>query len=163
MTLLELIISMAISAIVIMMLISFINAAFHVFRKTNDEVNLQMEAQTALNQMENLLLEAQNEWSGTGSDGTTRFFIKEISTPDYVLVYNSTQGKLYLAEADATNYLTVVPVERDTLLAEYVTEISIGTESEKIRTISIKLSLGNETYEASKKVSLRNFSPTPTP
>jgi prepilin-type N-terminal cleavage/methylation domain-containing protein len=55
-SLLELIIAMMIAAIILSMIFLFINSASKGFRKTNDNVNLQIEAQTIINQLSNLVM-----------------------------------------------------------------------------------------------------------
>jgi prepilin-type N-terminal cleavage/methylation domain-containing protein len=59
-TLVELIIAMAVSTIVIGSIASFMYYCTANYRRTNEETALQMEAQTIRNQLENLILEADN-------------------------------------------------------------------------------------------------------
>ncbi len=164
MTLLELIISMAISLIVVMMIISFISGALRVFKKTNNEVNLQMEAQTSINQLANILMEAKGI---TQSSTDTRYLIDnvdELGYADSVLIFDSTQNKLYYKEnVTKDDYESVTPIPEEQLLAEYVDEFkisSVGTDG--IVTITMKLAIGEgaeqETYEIAKRVKLRNYS-----
>lgn len=54
----ELVIALMISAIIILMVMFFLHNASKGFRRTNDDVNIQMEAQTILNQLSNLAMEA---------------------------------------------------------------------------------------------------------
>ncbi len=59
-TIVELIIAMAVSMIVIGSIASFLYYCSGNYRRTNEEITLQMEAQSIQNQLENLILEAEN-------------------------------------------------------------------------------------------------------
>jgi prepilin-type N-terminal cleavage/methylation domain-containing protein len=170
MSLLELVIAMAISAIVIMMIVSFISAAFRVFRKTNDEVNLQMEAQTTINQLTNILMEAKKvEKSNKISTTMNWYLIDNIDLAgynDYAIIFdhNDNVHKLYLVELNpGDTYDAVAYTDQQNLLTEYVDEFTITPVDGKdnIQSIYLKLTLGNEDYELTKQVKLRNFVTTP--
>lgn len=59
-TLLELMIAMAIASIVIGSITYFMATSTKSYRKANDEITLQIEAQTILNQLNELIIEAYN-------------------------------------------------------------------------------------------------------
>lgn len=169
MSLLELVIAMAISAIVILMIVSFISAAFRVFRKTNDEVNLQMEAQTAINQLANILMEAKKVEKSTIVE---RYRIDNIDLAgysDYAIVFDDSANELYLVEYNPASLPSGITYENipysktQNLLAEYVDEFRITPDNAEgsIQSIYLKLTLGNETYSITKQVDLRNFVITP--
>ena len=178
MTILELIISMAISIIVMLMIVSFISVAFRVFRKTSDDVNLQMEAQTSINQLVNMAMEAKK--ISTLTDNTAidqRYQIYNLTgSLDYAIIYRSDFHKLYLVEMKATDTLGAIyfdteeHFDQEYLLAEYVIGFSITSVDgdDGVKKITMKLGLGNDDYEISKDVNLRNYitptlAPTPTP
>jgi Type II secretory pathway, component PulJ len=167
MSILELIISMTISAIVVFMIITFISAAFRVFRKTNDDVNLQMEAQTAMNQIVNIAMEAKEISEPYSIGNIARYKIDHLNVTgnsDYALIYDGNQQKLYLVTLSAAStdeYKTVIYSEKDNLLAEYVAEFLVkdaqaGKDSTK--RIAIKLQLGSNDFLSTQTVCLRNYS-----
>lgn len=170
MSLLELVIAMAISAIVIMMIVSFISAAFRVFRKTNDEVNLQMEAQTTINQLSDILMEAKKVEESITVEGYRVYHINLVDS-DYAIFFNNSDNvhELYLVEYDPSSLPSGVTYDKlsyskqQNLLAEYVDEFTITPDNAQgsIQSIILKLTLGNETYTLTKQIKLRNFITTP--
>ncbi|MDD3173933.1 MAG: prepilin-type N-terminal cleavage/methylation domain-containing protein [Herbinix sp.] len=171
MSLLELIISMTISLIVVLMIISFISAAFRVFKKTSNDVNLQMEAQTAINQMVNIAMEAKDISSTITiiPDTEFRYAITNLDLTgfsDYAILYRKDLKKIFLVELGTTDTVNSIIFDeerfnKDYLLAEYVTDFRITEVSTKpdvsIKEIVMKLELGEDSYEVTKKVKLRNF------
>lgn len=164
MSLIELIISMAISAIVVLMVVSFIGAAFRVFRSTNDEVNLQMEAQTVMNQLVNLTMEAKSITVKYETAEDDRYRIDTSNTTGYhwaVVIYHKTKKKLYLAKLSTTDpeaYKTVTYTEDKNLMAEFIESFAINAvdgDSSVIQ-IDMQLMLGTDNYNVLKKVNLRN-------
>jgi type II secretory pathway component PulJ len=164
MTLLELILAMAISVIVVMMIIAFISGALRVFRKTNNEVNLQMEAQTTMNQLTGLLMEASMVTeSMTDPD---RYYIANVAGYGLAVIFDRGGSRLYLVElGSGDNYETVAFTEQENLLAEYVKEFSIIPEDGALYKINLKLQIDEQDmYKLESRVELRNYvTPTPTP
>lgn len=66
-TLVELIISIAISFLVFGAVAAFMGQSTRNYRRSNDEISLQLEAQFILNQLNNLILEANNVKFDTGT------------------------------------------------------------------------------------------------
>ena len=113
-SLIELVIALMISSIIILMIIFFLNTAFKGFWRTNDDVNLQMEAQTIINQLSTLIMESEymeNEDAEAtaslmmeyiDSEGRTRYIFKHINKLDdgsQEIEYNAvllSEGCLYL-------------------------------------------------------------------
>lgn len=161
MSLIELIISMAITAIILSMIIMLISGASHSFRRTNDEVNLQMEAQIAINQLSAIAMGATkiDEVPSTPSD--KKYIINGIAGKEsYGVVYIDSVHKLYLIQKTPT--VTVADLatvtDENNLLAEYVTSLEINNPTgSKTATISISFKLGEDTYSISKKVKIRNI------
>jgi type II secretory pathway pseudopilin PulG len=170
MTLLELIVSMAISIIVVLMIVSFINSSFRVFRGTNDLVQLQMEAQTSINQLVNLAMEAKAISNETVilADKDIRYQIDRIDLAgyhDYAVIWRMDYKKLYLVElAPPFNDLGDISFDseehfdREYLLAEYVEEFSITSVAGNagLKNIKVGMIFGEEEYEVSKEIILRN-------
>lgn len=165
-TLLELIIGMAISGIVVLMIITFISGAVRVFQKANNEVNLQMEAQTAMNQMINLMMEGKAVTHETTPD-SERYLIEVPNIDGYAVIFK--QNKLYLVQLSAPDTLiTVDPTIENNLLAQYVDDFTmtpvVADNSVWQLELKLKISDSRDTYELTRKVKLRNFAtPTPSP
>lgn len=166
-TLLELIVSMAISIIVVLMIVSFINSSFRVFRGTNDLVQIQMEAQTSINQLINLAMESKAISDETeilaGKD--FRYQIEDIDIYDYAIIWRKDYKKLYLVElVPPYNYMGDISFDNEEhfdqeyLLAEYVEDFSIHSVggNEGLKNIRVRMKFGDEEYEISKEIVLRN-------
>ena len=164
MSLIELIISMAITAIVLSMLMLLISTAANSFRRTNENVNLQLEAQVAINQISNLAMEASKiELSTNATAPDVKYLLKAFDDSNsYAIYYIAAKKKLYLIQstpvldADLVNPIATIDEEYSFLMAEYVDSISIDTTSVKTAVIKLDFALGNTQYAISKKVKLRN-------
>lgn len=169
-TLLELIISMAISVIVVLMIVSLINTSFKVFRKTNDRVNLQMESQTSMNQLVNLAIEAKSITDAVVIQNNVdiRYQIESLDLTgyhDYAIIWRKDYKKLYLVELippmnaiEDISFDSEEHFDQEYMLAEYVDNFSItsvGTDA-ALKKIVLHMALGDEEYEISKDITLRN-------
>jgi hypothetical protein len=154
---------MAITAIVIAMIAVIISVASKSFKHTNEEVNLQMEAQTAINQLSTILMEASEITTGTAAAPDKKYLIKASDGSNaYAIYLIKAQQRLYLipAEDEDTDVDAINPIESaDTqyqyLFAEYVDDIGIETDTNSPRVV-IDFVLGDSTYTVNKKVALRN-------
>lgn len=132
MSLLELIISMAVSAIVVLMIITFISGALRIFQTTNNDVNLQMEAQTALNQLTKIIMEAGSIPASVnmpeGNEIRYRICNEDAIGSDYAIIYKKDVKKLYLVSIEDTVTIdsNISYTDEDNLLAEYVADFSIS-------------------------------------
>jgi type II secretory pathway pseudopilin PulG len=164
-TLIELIISMAITAIVLSMIVLLINTATHSFRRTNENVNLQLEAQVTMNQLSTLVMEAGSiEDSTTGTETGDIKYLLVNSSDCYAVFFRESEKKLYLIQkdtkvlADEVNPTINDEAQNTYLLAEYVSDIEIDHSKDGIAVIKIVFQLGEEPpYTANKKVMLRNL------
>lgn len=161
MTLLELVISMAITAIVLTMIIMMIGTAARSFRKTNEGVNLQLEAQAVINQLNNLVMEASViKPSDTEVAPNSRYLL---ATPNYyyAIVHKDAESKLYLIQVEANAHTSlddadvVIPTDEANLLAEYVDDITITPVGKKV-TINLDMKLGDRDFSLVKRVMMRN-------
>lgn len=168
-TLLELIVSMAISIIVVLMIVSFINSSFRVFRGTNDLVQIQMEAQTSINQLINLAMEAKAISDETeiltGKDFRYQINFDLEGYHDYAVIWRKDYKKLYLVElVPPYNNLGDISFDNEEhfdqeyLLAEYVEDFSIQSVggNDRLKNIKVRMKFGDEEYEISKEIVLRN-------
>jgi len=151
-----------------LMIISFISAAFRVFRRTNDDVKLQMEAQTAMNQIINIAMEAKSISAKTIiTSQEERYLIDNLDLAgysDYALIYRKDLQKLYLVEMAPSDTLGSIVFDseehfdQECLLSEYVSEFNITSvgSDDSVKNIVMKLQLGQDTYDVTKEVNLRN-------
>lgn len=163
-SLVELVIAMAIAAIVLGIIMMFINGVSKSFRRTNDEVNLQMEAQTTINQISNIAMEAKDmeKYPATGEadpvTGELRYTFEGNNNEFITFVFASHESKLY--QVQTTDFLTAQTAAynmQNNFLAEYVTELKIDENTAKQSvTINLKLALGNDNYQIKKTVKMRN-------
>lgn len=172
-SLVELVIAMMISAIVILMIMFFLNNASRSFRITNDNVNLQMEAQTIINQLSNLVMEAEymeNEGGEavdshmkvyTDSEGKIRYIFKHINRQSGIeeIEYNAivlSEGCMYqIMEDDWLGVKETSIIKEEHLLAEYVDSLIIIPNNKSV-TINLELALGTDSAQLKKKVKFRN-------
>lgn len=175
MSLIELIISMTIAVIVVVMIITFISGASRAFRRTNDEVNLQFEAQTAGNQLVKLIMEAKkvSDTITVTAEEDYRYVIESLNLAeysDYVIIFRKDLNKVYLVEMAEDQTPDSIEFDEESfdkeyLLAEYITDfriqpITVTNPAICMVNIEIKLGLGDDTFEIEKKVKLRNYKST---
>lgn len=163
-TLVELIIAMAVAAIVLSMIMVFIFGAAKSFQRTSEEVNLQLEAQTAINQINNIILEAR-EMEVYPSDGLIdpltgelRYTFQCNNNEFYSFIFVKADGVLYQVQTTGfAEARTAAYNKQEHLLAEYVKELTIDkVDRNKSAEIDLMLALGTEEYQISKLVKMRN-------
>lgn len=163
-TLVELIIAMAVAAIVLSMIMYFIFGATKSFQRTSEEVNLQLEAQTAINQINNIIMEAE-EMEIYPPDGLIdpvtgdiRYTFHCNNNEFYTFIY--VEADMLLYQAQTTGFVesrTVTYNKQEHLLAEYVERFEITKiDRNKSAKIEMILGLGSEKYQVSKLVKMRN-------
>lgn len=157
-SLLELVIAMAIASIILSILLFFINGAANVFKKANNEVNLQLEAQTTINQISKLAMEAESLAVYPQPPATPVRFIFSHESSYMALVYDEAQDILYLMETATFEAACNDPVDKTMhYLAGYVDGFGITSNTEgKYVKISLSLLLGKDTYSINKTVKMRN-------
>lgn len=161
-TMVELIITLGITAIVLTMIAIVISTAAKSFRHTNNNTLLQKEAQITLNQLGTILMEAEFITNGTAVSTDTKYLIQGTEDNKYYAIYlKADKNRLYLIPAeDITVADSINPTEdEDTeyqyLLAEYVDSLSIETETNSTN-IVIKFVLGASSYTEQKRITMRN-------
>ncbi|NLP15564.1 MAG: hypothetical protein GX379_00780 [Clostridiales bacterium] len=155
-SLLELIIAMMIAAIILSMIFLFINSASKGFRKTNDNVNLQIEAQTIINQLSNLVMESSEMEIYEEIPEEKRYIFKYGMDEYYTVI--SRESLLYqVFTTDYEQAKTAPYTKEEHLLAEYVQSLDITkTSGNRAVDIDLRLSLGNDNERLTKKVKFRN-------
>jgi prepilin-type N-terminal cleavage/methylation domain-containing protein len=151
-TLVELMISMAISAILIGSLAIFMNVSSKSYKAASEEISLQMEAQTILNQLENMIMESCN----------VKFSANELkiyqNKTDYIsITFDSVNQELMFEKVSSGSGTTA---ERY-LFGQYVKNFQvIDTGNNNLNDtieISIMLENNNNIYSIdNKKVKIRN-------
>ncbi len=157
----ELIVSMAITAIVLAMIVVIINTAANSYKHTNEKVNLQLEAQIAISQLSTIAMEASNiTISDQPALGDVKYLIKG-PKECYAIYYRADRSRLYLISAttieaaDLTDPVLSEATENQYLMAEYVSRFHIEL-IDNTANISLEFALGESEYTENKKVKLRN-------
>lgn len=162
-TLVELIICIAISAIIVTMIALMINTASRSFRKTNEDLNLSREAQITMNQLSAYIMEASDvdESSEGVTDADRKYVIEYVTnegTNHHVLYYRCDVDRLYIitnTDPATVDRSTVRDNEAEYLMAEYITGIDISKDAAKV-IVQINLGLRDRTYSTTKTITLRN-------
>ncbi|NLJ97634.1 MAG: hypothetical protein GX321_10840 [Clostridiales bacterium] len=152
----ELIIAVVIAGIVLLMIMTFVNSASNSFKLANEEVNIQIEAQTIINQLSNLAMEAMDMESHTDLTGNKRFIFKYAVDDYYVIVID--EEELYQIKASSLEDAKENPYNKeDHFLAEYVYQLDIEkTSNDDAVVIDLTLSFGSDRENMIKTVKFRN-------
>ena len=147
-TLIELIVTILIMSIVMVAAAGFIITAANSYRVANIEVELQSEAQIAMNQFNDILIEAK-EYNFTQADGTPKL---TVVTPGntYYFILDSTKNELLFSKK---------PDEVDQpLLARYCKSFDVEKvgEDNKLVIVTIHFEYAGRTYTTTSCISLRN-------
>lgn len=150
-SLVELVIGIAISAIVISILAMMMATSSNNYRTTSAEVSLQSEAQTILNQLETLVMEAYN--------------VKYDSASGQLTIYQNDADYKITLKSDHKLYFVKTPkpgtAGSEELFGEYVDSFSVvdtgsGNQNKTIK-ISLTLQNGTKTYHVDNSlITLRN-------
>lgn len=187
-TLVELILTMAISAIIIGGIILFMSSSSRGYQREEREISLQIEAQTIMNQLANMVMEGNNILFDNTLPNGSRLYIyhtdNDTSTFDKmeVIWLDTIDQRLYLYHVNSNADLAAMETEittrtnlSDNLLGEYVNQITVSPSSlvydrkgSSTVTISLDMSYHDRTYQAEQSIKLRNRivnipTSTPTP
>jgi len=162
-TLIELIITMAVSGIVVLIIIGFIDAGIKAYTKANGEVGMQMEAQTVLNQLEDLLLEASYIETVTIAYNKKACIIYNADSAD-MIIHDSGEEKLYYMDKvpfDQLEDLTGITYnDKENLMGIHVKSFHITREELKKQknrlTLELSFTLDNRINQYNKQIVLRN-------
>lgn len=152
-TLIELIISMAVATVVIGSLAFFMWSSTLNYRFSKEEINLQMEAQTIVNQLEHLILEANN----VKFDPLEQKLMIQQSDCLYIIIHNATDHTLKYEKVPIGG----TPSGITELFGQYIESLYVvdtGSD-DKNKKIEITLELKNnkQTYKVlSNVVIIRN-------
>lgn len=157
-SLIELIVTVAILAIVGGIIAAFMLSSTRVYQSADSEVNLQYEAQIAMNQIKNYVMEA-NE--GITSNGN-QYLIDSNRNDDFiedVLTWDETEQAIYYEQIKNPQSSKETLVEK-TKLVDYVDDFSMDfskADDENKVAISLKMACGEKEYKTATTVNLRNF------
>ncbi len=155
-SLIELIVAIAILTLVGAAVVGFCMSGTNSYKTVSTEVDLQYEAQLAVNQLSDLLIDA-NHGVGFDSAAGTLFIFNDSAA--YAIVWDASAQQLMLNKYSVTS--GEVKLESSNLMAEYVTAISavIPTEDKNNRqmvNLTITFTKDNKSYTGAKNVTLRN-------
>lgn len=160
-TMVEMIICIGIAAILLTMVAIAINAAIKSSRNAKNNTILQNEAQVALNQLAQVLMEAESVEAGTITAPDKKYLVRTYEDNAYYIIYlNANEGCLYMAFAEDITKADSIDLENKNaryqyLLAEYVDDLSIDISSNLVNII-IRLVLGDVSFTGQKTISMRN-------
>jgi len=177
-TLIELIIAMAISSIVIGMVILIIAAGSRNFNIAQNEVDIQMEAQTVVNQMEDTIIEAYwIEQKSISVDVAAYIIYAGQENSNSAIFYDKSQQMLYFVDGLSTLQIRDLSLSSYTkasnLMASDVTAFSLNTDSSALvanQETQLQITLANSSskFTVDRTIAFRNQAapalvPTPTP
>lgn len=163
-SLVEVLIVIAILAVVGGMICSIILSSTQLFSRSKDEVDIQTEAQTTINWLNDMLAEAG--YGVTYTEDAIEHTLEIFNENNiYKIVFKISEGKLYCEEqqfqADVSdpNAARVVLTSQQ-LLAEYVTDFKVDvttlSDANPLVTITLGMEKGERSVNLVRNVSLRN-------
>lgn len=181
-SLIELIVTLLVSSIVLLAVGTFMNIAIKSYRSTNAEVTLQMEAQAALNMIEDIIVESKEMkyYPSFSYNGTSYQILVMTSQSNqeyfyYTILLDPNGHRLLLKkESSVSNSFSASDIEKinttvetclsdpeSYLLANYVTSMVVSPSSafapeEAFVSTVLTLSLNGKNFTTSGNISLRN-------
>lgn len=178
-TLVELVISMAILAVVGGAITLLMQSGSRSYSNTKAELDLQMESQTLMAQLSTMIMESNCAYYDDANNALVLYQIKSVKMPktsapasggsdtkyqeiktvqDQKLI-KFQNGKLYLEEHDATtaipptgNALSCKPEE---LFADYMNSFKATIDGNKV-TVAFEMKSGKKTYKIDETTKIRN-------
>lgn len=144
-------------SIVLLMIMVFMNSASNSFKVTNEDVNLQIEAQTIINQLSNLSMEAMDMETHTDFAGDERYIFQYAENNYYaIIIHEKELYQIHTSSLDNAKEDTYNKEEH--FLAEYVKELDITkTSNNNAVVINLTLALGRDKENIIKTVKFRNY------
>lgn len=165
-TLVEVLVSLAIMAIVAATISAFVIAGNRTYVRGNNAVNVQEEAQLAVNQMIDLIIDVEKDIDyKVGADGSAQLRLYN-NDATYMLRWIGSDASgvvnqiLFYEETGTVTGEAFDPVESYTgyLLAEHVTafQVDLSKLKKSIVILSVSFQYGDDTYQVSETIKLRN-------
>lgn len=184
MTLIELILAMVISLIVIAAITMFVSTSSRSYQTSHDEISVQMEAQTILNQIGDLVQEGNNVFytSTLYASGPVLFIYhmdQDSSTDDNmeIIWFDNRNHCMYLYKTTTSEKASVIQdiehgnASEDNLLGEYLTDFRADTgiaaspdqfvfdrtgSNSTTLTVTLSLQDNRRTFTAVQDIKIRN-------
>ncbi len=177
-TLVELIIAVAIVAIVSVTIVSFMIAGSRSYASSSTETNIQQEAQIAMNQISDLIIDTSKAVTYTyqaDAGDTEHFVMKESEIPEnpyckrlcmynghaaYEVIWkNDGNNRLYYTEYDVTPDGDKQGTPSEYLLSDYVTSFQAdltNLQEKRVVQLDVDFEKGERRYHASNNITIRN-------
>lgn len=164
-TLVELVIAMMVTAIVITMVISFMSDNSRSYDYVRVNLKLQEEAQSVLNQLSDIIIEA--DWMKAEDVDSNRkaFLIYQGGEVD-VILFDRVAKQLYLignlTESAVADITSITYTVEDNLMADGISAFSFNPEDaqalmdEKRVCLCVDFADNNQTYHVERNVTFRN-------
>lgn len=180
-TLVELIITIAIVGIVSGSIVGFMVTGANGYTRTNSDVNLQYEVQLTMNQLQDMIIDADKGITyERGSEITTETVLEDslgsITEEDikvkriiiynrsnaYKIEWNKEEQKLYYYKYELTEsggVISLNPITGPILMADYVSGMGVNLtrlSADNIARIDLDFTLGTRNYSTYSNITLRN-------
>lgn len=164
-SLMELVVAIAILSIIGGIIFGFLSTSTNSYKKVSQDVDLQEEAQFAMNQLESLLMNAENGVYYEASSGELYIYnekncyVISRDASDSTLLNYAVKNRQTDASGAYTNTFDA-PTDEG-LMAEYVKDVSYtidDSSSNIVVDVSMDLEKASKTYHTSQKITLRNSS-----
>lgn len=170
-TLIELIVTMAITGIVLIIVTMIIAEGSRSYKYGQQEVNLQMQVQAVVNQFEDIIIEAYWMEEKEISSDVTVYFIYT-TQGDRAVIFDKSQQMLFyldgIISTQINNLEILTYTKAANLMASNIKELSMEADSSTLlmnQGIQMKITFENNgaEYSVEKIISFRNeAAPTPT-
>lgn len=176
-SLIEVIAAVAILSFLIFAICTFMTTGSNMYKKSNVEIDLQQEAQTAMNQMNDMLLSANklqvkklNEFANNEIIALCSYSLDEMDTKvAYCILWKKEVDKIYFIKKDSTfvfdgtdeqiSNLSSGVNDEVNLLASYVKDLDVDTTNltaNQVIKLTIDFAIKDDNFKISKEIKLRN-------
>lgn len=176
-SLVEVLTTVAILSILIFAITTFMTTGSNIYKKSSQEIDLQQEAQTTMNQLYDMILSANSikvSYKNQGSDNEIAALFcqttEELNTKvKYIIIWMKERSKLYFIKKDASfiftgteseiNDLCSIITDEENLMAQYIKSMVIDTSeliTNQAISITIRFEINNDWYDMTKQIKLRN-------
>lgn len=174
-SLVEVLATVAILSFLIFAICTFMTTGSNLYKESSREIDLQQEAQTTMNQLNDMLLSANKfsvSYKNRGLDNEVAVMycqsIEEINTKvSYCIIWMKEKGKLYFIKKDDTftfagtegeiTSLCNSVTDEANLMAEYIKSMVIDQSVDKQGvSITINFNIRDDHYDITKQIKFRN-------
>lgn len=159
-TLIELVVAIAIMSMVMIAAAGLIVSASNSYRLSNIEIELQMEAQTAMNQLNDILIEAK-QYAVQKNGGITEQLVVWTAEKQYIFRLDKENRRLVFRSAEQNALPGGDAPGTEALLAKYCDSFSVTPETRpaegeaQLVTITLTFVYADKIYETTSCISLR--------